>query len=60
MRMPSFLKGVSRLCDSYGNLDQYKVYKNEDESDREAIKRDWIMVGRDIANAIKKYGTKRG
>ncbi len=50
---PSFSKGVSRILDLFGNLDQYDY---RDDADAHAIKKDWENVGSDLKSSIEKYG----
>ena len=53
---PSFLKGMSRVFDLYGNIDVYNYSDTDDNADYNALKSDWKMVGYDLKNAIKNYG----
>ena len=55
---PSFLRGVARLFDFGGTLNTYYYLQEEDpnEADARAIASDWEAVGKDIADAIEKYG----
>lgn len=52
---PSALKGTARLVDLFGNFDNYNYKNTETEADAESLKRDWTIVGLDIANAIGLY-----
>ena len=52
--IPSFMKGVSRTVNLFGNLDEYNY---QDNADAHAIKNDWKNVGLDIKSSIKKYAT---
>lgn len=52
---PSFLKGSARLADLFAGLDKYNYKSSEVEADTEALKRDWSMIGFDIAKAIELY-----
>ena len=52
---PSFLKGIARIFDLFGQLDNYYTHRTEEEADTNAISRDWKIVGNDILNALKKY-----
>lgn len=54
-RVPSFFKGVARIFDLFGQLDDYKYSKSDIEADTNALKRDWQVIGADIFNSIKKY-----
>jgi len=53
---PSVIKGIARLFDLFGQLDEYNSKPTEEEADGAAIKRDWCIIGLDIAHAIKTYG----
>ncbi|PIU68382.1 hypothetical protein COS81_04160 [candidate division WWE3 bacterium CG06_land_8_20_14_3_00_42_16] len=52
---PSFLKGVARVIDLFGQLDEYDYKKTEKEADAEALRRDWYIVGQDIFDGVEKY-----
>jgi len=52
LRYPSFFKGVARIFDLFGSLDQYKYSNNPDA---ELIHRDWEIIGYDLKKAID-YG----
>lgn len=52
---PSFLKGTSRVVDMFGTLNNYNYKETGAEADLESLKRDWGIVGLDIANAIGIY-----
>lgn len=52
---PSLLKGAARTIDMFGTLDEYNYKNTEAEADYEALKRDWSIVGIDIANAMEDY-----
>ena len=54
---PSFQKGLSRVFDLFGNIDIYNYSDSDDEADYNALKSDWKLVGCDIKNAIKNYGS---
>ncbi len=45
LRYPSFFKGVARIFDLFGSLDQYKYSNNPDA---ELIHRDWEIIGYDL------------
>lgn len=50
LRYPSFFKGVARVFDLFGTLDEYKY---SDDPDSELTQKDWEMVGADLMKAIK-------
>ena len=52
---PSFAKGIARIGDLFGTLDGYNYKETEADADVEALTRNWRIVGRDIANAIRSY-----
>jgi len=54
-RAPSFLKGMARVADLFGALDQYKY---SDTTDSELLKRDWIIAGKDLHQEMKRYERK--
>jgi hypothetical protein len=57
---PSALKGAARIVSIFGGVDEYRTSNSEEEADANAIRRDWEMVGEDIANATQQYDiTKR-
>ena len=53
VRRPSFLKGVARVVDLFGKIDEYK-YSNDPDS--ELLERDWTNTGNCLEKEIKKYG----
>ncbi|MCK5416665.1 hypothetical protein KAI92_04525 [Candidatus Parcubacteria bacterium] len=56
---PSFIEGVSRVMDLGGTMQVYNNSKTENEADFKALKKDWEIVGKDIFDAINKYGQKK-
>lgn len=54
-RPPSFLKGMARTLDLFGNLDEYKY---SSDPDSELIKRDWENTGEDLKESLERYGKK--
>lgn len=52
---PSFFKGFARIFDLFGQFDKYYTHTTEEEADKNAISRDWKIVGNDILNALKTY-----
>lgn len=49
---PNWRRGSARLADFSGSLEEYNYKENPDY---EAIERDWIIVGKDISDAIKSH-----
>ena len=52
---PSALKGAARIASIFGGVDEYRTSSTEEEADINAIRKDWEMVGEDIANATQQY-----
>ena len=50
---PSFLAGMARVLDLYGQYDIYNVSPTTSEADAKAIASDWIVVGQDIGDAME-------
>lgn len=51
-RTPSFIKGMARTIDVFGQLDEYKY---TEDPDCELIARDWEIVGKDLQKEIDKH-----
>ncbi|MBU0978951.1 MAG: hypothetical protein ABIJ03_04085 [Patescibacteria group bacterium] len=49
LRSPSFLKGMARVCDLFGHLDDYRY---SEDPDAELIQRDWELTGQDLMKEI--------
>jgi hypothetical protein len=49
---PSFVSGMGRLLDWYGQFDRYNYSRNEKEADTKAMYADWRMVGDEIFDAM--------
>lgn len=52
---PSFTKGVARVFDVFGWLDEYNYRPTGKEADEAALKRDWRILGMDILHAMQFY-----
>lgn len=52
---PSFWKGTARIADLFGGLDNYNYKETEAKADLESLKRDWNIIGLDIADAMGIY-----
>jgi hypothetical protein len=50
---PSFLTGVARTLDLYGQFDAYNGSKTAQEADALALQSDWKVVGEDLRAAVK-------
>lgn len=55
LRPPSFLRGMSRVFDLFGQLNEAP---RRDCSDAELIQADWEAVGADMKTALKQYEQK--
>lgn len=51
-------KGAARSVDLFGKLDENNPLPFE-ESDNEALRKDWEKVGQDIRHATKKYVSEK-
>ena len=51
---PSFGSGVARALDLCGTFDAYNVSASETEADALAIASDWLVVGKDMGDAIEQ------
>jgi hypothetical protein len=49
---PTFLLGLGRVIDLFGQLDQYNLSRTGEEADARALLADWSVVGDDILEAI--------
>ncbi len=58
--MPSFFGGMGRVIDMFGVLNVYRYYANTEEADIDAMRRDFMAVGRDILGAMKAEKTSQG
>ena len=52
---PSHLSGIGRLLDLLGLFALYNVSPTGREADCRALFSDWVMVGRDIRDAVTTY-----
>ena len=52
---PSFLSGVSRTLDLFGQYDQYNISRTPSEADQRAIAADWIVTGQDLVDAMDRF-----
>lgn len=51
--IPSFFGGMGRAIDLFGTLNVYRLFPSPEEADKDAMRRDFQAVGRDIAGAIE-------
>lgn len=49
---PSFLDGISRIFDFFGVQGSERARSIIEQSDEDAIRRDWEIVGQDFRRAI--------
>ncbi len=52
---PSFLTGVARTLDLWGQLDAYNVSATTQQADALALHNDWKVVGQDLIAAAKGH-----
>jgi hypothetical protein len=52
---PSFLTGMGRVLDLFGEMDAYNVSPNEQVADYIALLNDWKAVGGDLTAALRRY-----
>ena len=51
---PSFGSGVARGLDLYGTFGVYNSSASESEADERAIASDWLVVGKDLSDAMEQ------
>ena len=51
---PSFVSGAARLFDFYGLYDEYNTSPTEAQADAMATFADWMVVGKDLQEAIEQ------
>jgi hypothetical protein len=56
---PSYLSGVSRTLDLWGQFDDYNTSPNGDIADARAIFADWLMVGEELQVAADSHRPAR-
>lgn len=54
---PSFFTGMGSALNIAGNYFSYNYCQSAEEADRKAIQSDWLMVGQDLTNVLKKQLT---
>jgi hypothetical protein len=54
---PSFLKGIARIFDVRGELDQYNTSPSDELADCRALRSDWRAVGDDLQEAMNSFKT---
>ncbi len=52
---PGFFEGLARIIDLGNTLDDYPRFRSAREADTFALRSDWIMVGKDIRDAIGQF-----
>lgn len=58
--IPSFFGGVGRAIDLFGVLNVYRFFASQDDADIDAMRRDFLAVGRDLQGALELEKTSRG
>lgn len=56
--IPSFVGGLASVLDLGNTLTKNNFSKILERSDYDAIQSDWITTGKDIKQAIEKYGVE--
>lgn len=56
----SFLRGMARVVDLFGTMNQFDSYNLKTEPDLEALKRDWEIIGIDLYDGIEQYREEVG
>lgn len=51
---PSYLSGVARTLDLWGQYDEYNKSLSTAEADQRALASDWIAVGQDLQCAMEE------
>jgi len=51
---PSFASGAVRILDLWGVFDDYNRSASPQEADGKAIAADWLVVGQEIHDALKR------
>ncbi len=49
---PSFLRGIARIFDVTGSLNEYNTSPTSEQADYRALESDWRVVGEDIQEAM--------
>lgn len=55
---PSFFKGVGRVMDLFGQMDEFNYRSTEEDADKTALSRDWTLIGKDLFSALTSYGRR--
>ena len=56
---PSFLTGMARVLDLWGRFDRYNESRTPEEADVRALVSDWMVVRRDLEDALRKLLAER-
>ena len=51
----SFIRGMARVFDLFGNLNMYNTSDSSVEADSKAIYSDWLSSGNDLRNSMERY-----
>ena len=57
---PSFIRGLGRLWDFKGLLNNYNKSVSPQTADYKALRGDWSMVGNDMRQAITEFQKQYG
>ena len=58
--MPSFISGMGKAIDLGATMTQYNFSGIPEEADAVAIYNDWLAVGNDMREALRKYSRNGG
>ncbi|MFA4971710.1 MAG: hypothetical protein WC683_03805 [bacterium] len=56
---PDFWSGFARSLDLGGTFDSYNVSKSEKEADTRALENDWMIVGKNMTNAMAGFDNEQ-
>ena len=56
---PSIWKGIARVLDLFGIIDNHEVPRNSQQKDSDALEDDWQAVGNDLKYAISRYSNQQ-
>ncbi len=52
---PSFLNGIARVFDLFGNLTEYNISENGEEADMKALLKDGQAIREDMSAAFQQF-----
>ena len=56
--IPSFMSGLAKVFDIYGDCNKVTYSKSPGEADRRALQLDWEVIGLDIQKGIDDFNQK--